>query len=146
MLSRVSWSEYAGVVIILLVIYYAFVGIKYYRNEIMTLLSGKLPKKNGTSKKEADQKGDEFSDTSTFDELEMTVNDIRYAILDKAGKQTDKAELSFQLKQRLANYTGLRKPAYRVAINNYIITHAKEICGVVYNADELNAIWDSLPR
>jgi len=57
-----------------------------------------------------------------------------------------KDDLLYLLQQRLANYAGLQKPAYRVAINNYIMTNAKEICGVVFNEYELNSAWDRLPR
>jgi len=144
MLNKVSWSEYAGVIVILLIIYYLYIGARYYRHEIKTLLSGKLPK---TMRKDnAAQKSEGLSNDPSFDELETVVNDLRYSVLDKAGNPADKAELLGKIKQRLANYSGLRKPAYRVAINNYILTNAKELCGVVFSESELNAALESLLR
>jgi len=149
MLSKVSWSVYAEVVLILLIIYYVIVGIKYYRKEIKDLLSGKFRENPATGKTPAEKHTAEVIDEpvndGSYDELETIVNDIRYAILDKAGKQANKAEMLLQLQHRLANYSGLRKPAYRIAVNNFIITHAKDICGIDYDADELNRAWDELP-
>jgi len=46
MLSNVSWSEYLTVLVILIFLYYFIIGVKYYREEIKSLLSGKLLKKN----------------------------------------------------------------------------------------------------
>lgn len=149
MLSKVSWSVYAEVVVILLIIYYVVIGFKYHRTKIKDLLSGKLLKneqaaKNNDRHELTDAQGN-VPDDELYDELETIVNDIRYAILVKAGKAANKAELLLQLQHRLANYSGLRKPAYRIAVNNYIITHAKEICGIDYDAEELNRAWDELP-
>jgi len=146
MLSNVSWSEYLAAVVILLVLYYVIIGLKYYRKEITSLLSGKLPNKDNTSKNVLKSPEGRQQDAPSFDELEAVVNDLRYSILDKAGNPAIKAELLGQLKQRLASYAGLRRPAYRVAINNYIITHAKEICGVVFSESELEAAWEALLR
>ncbi len=136
MLSNVSWGQYLVVVGILLVIYYFFIGIRYYKEDIKSLISGKLLKKD---------KADNNTDPS-FDELETVVNDLRYAVLERAGKQANQTELLEQLKQRLAKYAGLQKPAYRVAINNYIITNAKDMCEVMFSEDELNRAWESLPH
>lgn len=144
MLNKVSWSEYAGVIVILLIIYYLYIGARYYRHEIKALLSGKLPKI--MRKDNAAQKTERLSNDPSFDELEAVVNDLRYSVLDKAANPADKAELLGKIKQRLTNYSGLRKPAYRVAINNYILTNAKELCGVVFSESELNAAWESLLR
>ena len=82
----------------------------------------------------------------TFEELEGIVTDIRHSILEVAGKKVSKEELLNQLKLRLAFYGGLRLPAFRIALNNFIIQYAESICGVVFSEDELNAAWETLPR
>jgi len=148
MLSKVSWGDYTVIMGILVVSYYFYIGIRYYKKEISSLLNGKLQKKDKTIQKEKPK--NTFKDSAlseaAFDELETVVNDLRFAVLEKAGKQVTKQELSDLLKRRLADYKGLKKPAFRVAINNYIITNSKEICGVVFSENDLNAVWDSLPR
>lgn len=143
MFTTVSWKEYLLAIVIVLVVYYVCLGLKYYREEIKALLAGKFPKRiaTGDNPYQPDLNG---RDDSEMDELEYITNDLRYAIFEKAGKQVGKSELLQLLEDRLADYNGLYKPAFRVAINNYIIQHAKEICGVTYHEHELNSAWDRL--
>ena len=145
MLSNVTWSEYLGVVVTILIFYYLFIAFKYYREDLKALWSGKLSWGNYFKSKQRGATEDQTNST-LFEELEDVVNDLKYAVLDKAGSQVSKPDLLDQLQQRLANYHGLGKPAYRVAINNFIIKHAQETCGVVYSEEELNSAWDALPR
>lgn len=133
MLSNVSWSEYLIGIGLLLAAYYLFVILKYYKHELKEIISGK-----STKRKEPENFPERFMQESSFDELETVVNDLRYDILEKAGRGADKQILLSQIKARLANYENLQQPAYRVAINNYIMQHAKEICGVVFSEEELN--------
>jgi hypothetical protein len=140
MLSNVSWSEYLIGTGLLLAAYYLFVILKYYRQELKEIVSGKF-----TKRKQPEYFPEDFMQENSFDELEMVVNDLRYTILEKAGTGADKQILLDQLKIRLANYKGLDTPAYRAAINNYIMQHAKEICGAVFSEEELNEGWSSLP-
>lgn len=73
------------------------------------------------------------------------VLDLRSGILEKAGKDVGKAALLTQLQLRLTNYGGLRHPAYRAAVNNFIIRDAAECCGVDFSEEELNRAWEALP-
>jgi hypothetical protein len=45
-----------------------------------------------------------------------------------------------QLKERLASFAGLRQPACRVALTNYIVRYAKTFCGVVFSEQELEEL------
>ncbi len=82
----------------------------------------------------------------SFDELERLVTEIRHSILDKAGKNISKEALLAQLSERLNNYGGLRQPAYRVALTNFIIEQSENICGVSFSEEELEEAWEKLPR
>jgi hypothetical protein len=145
MLSNVTWGEYLVTLIVLIVLYYGYLGYRYYREEIKSFLSGKFSKVK--SPKDPPPSGNrEQNNDELFDELETVVNDLRYGVLDKAGKKISKSELLDQLKDRLRQYSGLQRPAYRTAINNYIIMHAKEICGIDFIEQELNTAWDGLSR
>ncbi len=134
MLSNVSWEEYLAAVGTLLLLYYLVIGIRYYRKEIKNLLKGKIKTGDNT-------RSEKSAEEISFEELEAVVFDLRYAVLDKAGKNTSKPELLRQLAGRLEHYAGLRKPAYRAAINNAIIQHAKDSCGIVFTEEELNEAW-----
>lgn len=145
MFNNVSWGVYLGAMVILAAVYYLLIGPRFFRDELKGILNGKLFKRKVEEENgPADDPG--AYDTSSMDELEAVVNDLRYAVLEKTGKPADKGELLDQLKNRLAGYEGLNKPAFRVAINNYIIQYAKDICGVTYSEHELNSAWVSLSR
>jgi hypothetical protein len=147
MLSNVSWGEFIEVVVILLVLYYLFIGVKYYREEIKSLLSGKLRKKDKAAVQQPGQaNGKSSTNDPAFDELEAVVNDLRYGVFERAGKSVSKKELLEQLQERLSKYSNLRIPGYKVAINNYIIIHAEEICGIVFSEHELNSAWNKQTR
>jgi len=125
-------------------IYYSFVGVKYYKEEFKYLCSGgKLPKKAKTPIQGKPKNS--FKEDKAFEELELFVKDLRYAVMDRAGREADKQELLARFKDRVGNYAGIQRPAYRKAINDFIIINAKDINGVVFSEDELNAAWDALP-
>jgi len=148
MFKTITWSNYATALALLIALWYGIILLAYYRKEIFNLISGKykIPtrKKKQQSKEDLEETADE--DENTFEELEGIVTDIRHGILEEAGKGAGKEVLLTQLKERLANYGGLRQPAFRVAINNFIIQYAESICGVAFSEDELNEAWDTLPR
>lgn len=144
MLSKISWSQYIIGVMILLFVFYTFVILKYYRSELKDFISGKLKRNVVPADEEQNLESEE--NEASFEALEMVVNDLRYSVLEKAGMGADRQSLLTTLKKRLAIYEGMQKAAYRVAVNNYIIQHAKEICGVVFSEEELEAEWGILPR
>lgn len=131
MFSNVSWKEYIGAMALLLAVYYLFIGIRYYRRNLLSLLSGRFHRKQHSSDGDTDN-----------DELDSIVFDIRYAILEKASMNASKQELLRQLCERLENYSGLRKPAFRVALSNAIIQQAKDNCNVDFSMAELDDAWD----
>jgi hypothetical protein len=133
-----------AVIVILAIFYYLFIGLKYFREEIKAFFNGKLTKDGQKAK--ATLANAEITNDPSFDEMQLVAKDLRYSVMDRLGKQTDKSQLLLLLQSRLAKYEGLNRPAYRVAINNSIILDAKEICGVAFSDDELNAAWDALPR
>lgn len=138
MLGQISWSQYLTGIFILLFIYYIIIGLRFYRKELSALFSGrKLDPKRAKEKELHDQ---------TFLELEMLTDEIRYRIFDKAGKEADKVQLLQQLKASVASFSGLSTPAFRYALNNFIIHYGKEKCGVTFSEEELDAEWEVLPR
>jgi len=136
MLSRISWSEFAVAALALVTGYYAVIGF-LYRNEVKAFLQRKLSKNR--------QSGNLIAEDAT-EELEAVVNDLRYAVLERTGMHADKDELLQDLRNRLKDYESLHKPAFRYAINNYLIKHAKEINGAAFSVEELNEAWDTLLR
>lgn len=94
---------------------------------------------------ESDLLADEQSEQDFLQTLEKLINDLRYNILVKAGKTATKAQLLEAIAEKVANYDGLHHPAFRYALNNYIIHHTQNICGVKIEEEELEALWVDLP-
>jgi hypothetical protein len=147
MLQSITWSDYFTAAALLAGAWYVIITLIYFRKEALTLLSGKykipIKKKAKVTAAEAEDAPEE---EHSFEQLEGIVTDIRHSILEVAGKGANKEMLLTQLTERLANYGGLRLPAFRIAINNFIIQHAQSICGVAFSEEELDGAWEALPR
>jgi hypothetical protein len=139
MFCFINWGEYFISLAIILAIYYILLVAFCYRKEITRLLKG------GTRQQKKNQiENDDIAD------LEQVVHEVN-GILVAAGKEADKSELLVQLKERLANFAGLRqsadakawadRPAYRVVLTNYIIRYAKTFCGVAFSEQELEQLF-----
>lgn len=147
MLQNISWGQYLSVLLILVLIYYVGYFMKYYQEKLITKLQNKSAEPEESIADLGTQELDQHAaDEQEIDELEATVNEIREFILDKAGKEADKEELVQQLESYVANFNGLHKPAFRYALTNYIIQQAELKCGVVFEEEELEAIWEKLSR
>ncbi len=145
MLSKISWAEFLSITVILLSLYYTAILILFYRKEISNLLRLKQPQQKQEAIDDEDDQGREDEGSLGFEGLEPVVADIR-GIFEKAGKGASKQLLLQLLQQRLAGYAGLRLPAFRNAINQFIITNAKDFCGVGFSETELDREWKALPR
>nr|WP_067054229.1 hypothetical protein [Mucilaginibacter sp. L294] len=147
MLKSISWTDYFTAVAILAAIWYGIIALAFYRKEISDFLKGKykFPIRKKANPAEVETNEDNKEDHS-FEELEGIVTDIRHSILEEAGNKANKDELLTQLMNRLANYGGLRQPAFRVALNNFIIQYGESICGVAFSEEELDEAWETLPR
>jgi len=150
MLKGITWGQFLIAVVAVILFWYAVIAVVYYRKEIKAIFKGKLKlpvKTEKTAEADPHESEEPYTDPGeAFDELESIAEDIKISILEKAGKEASKEELLGKLKERLANYGGLRQPAFRMAMNNFIIQHCEDICGVAISEQELNEAWEALPR
>lgn len=142
MLNNYSWSGYFTTMAILILIYYIAVIAIFYKQELQALLSGNY----GLSKQREVDENEAIEDADSFSALEAAVSDLKRNVFQQAGKEPNRTELLMKLRYRLGDYGGMQTPAYRVAVNHFIIQQAKEICGVAYSEQELEAEWEKLPR
>jgi hypothetical protein len=137
MLEEISWKDYMMGIGLGAFAYYTVVLAIYYKNDLRSLLSGKFQMQAG-KKGKVDRS--EEGNKDPMEELEAAVADIR-SILEKAGNKAAKSDILHGTAKILQNYPGFREPAYRVAIRNFIIQHADEICRVEFSVEELEEAW-----
>lgn len=144
MITHITWGQYWTAVITLSAIYYFLIALLFYRNEITGLLRAKINHhRSGESEVRAARQ--EKGPQTGLDGLEPVVAGIK-TILTEAGTDARKEPLLEAIKARVAGYDGIRNPAFRHAISQYVIRNAEHICGVGFGEEELEAAWDSLPR
>jgi hypothetical protein len=147
MFRSISWYQYLSITAILLIIWYTLCILLFYRRSLHALLKGDIHFKSFTGiQKNANLKNPVIRMKNSFEVLETLVKDIKVNILEKAGSGADKDALLRQLQSQVANYDGLRQPAYQIALNSFIINHARAICDVSFTEEELEHAWEILPR
>ncbi|MNJ95284.1 hypothetical protein D3C87_129920 [compost metagenome] len=142
MLQNITWTQFLVVLIIVLVSYYIVYFIRFRFNGMMD----KLDRKSEAYELDIFEQNEQDDETKKLDELEVIINKIKIDILDKAGKSATKEQLFAAFPEVVANYDGLQQPAYRYALNNYIIQQTKQLCGVAIEEEQLEELWNSLPR
>lgn len=146
MLKDITWTNYligAGAAIM---VYLTTVVLLYFRKEVAEIFN----KKDGLQEQEfpndEEEVGNSYESTGELmDDLERTVEEIKKRILVPGNKAT-KPQLLEQLKGSVANFGGLSRPGYRIALTNFIRETAKDICGVDFSEEELEQAWMELPR
>lgn len=120
MLSTVSWGQYITAIIILLVCYYLYVGIKYFRWEILSLAGINkvddntifVPARTSQSEVIQPEKPEDYLPKSNI-EIDISpvvksfTDEVR-AYLQEAKSNVPKPELIYSLKSIAAKYPALR--------------------------------------
>ena len=143
MLEAITWNSYFITLAIGITVYYLIIIGLYYPKELRSLISGKSLQFNPSGQQEKEQHLSKTDPTETdrFEELEATVAELN-GILGKAGQnRTSKETLLRQLIHTLSNHTGLREPAYRVAVINFILEHAEKQCRITLTESEVEEAW-----
>lgn len=146
MLESITWQQYLAATGTVACIYYAYVLYKYYRKNILDKLNNAQELIEDYDNEVMIKEAAEAEAEDALQALEYLVNSIKSSIFEKAGKTADKEELKENILVLAASYNGLQKPAYRSALNNFIIRYGNEICGVDFSEEELEEMWISIRR
>jgi len=164
---HVNWGDYLLLVGFIVVLYWIIVGMAFFRREIKNFLSGR----NRSDKDDAPgvdspfenrsqetrqtslfpvgsdytgQEVEERSERDLFLEVYALAGEIR-AFIQAAGlKRMVRGELIRGLQSLVGQeqYRHLNESRYRVALNNVVAVEAEEQCGIHFDAEEVNEIWD----
>lgn len=125
MLSNITWTQYLIVIGGSVLLYYIIYFIKFHAGNILAKLhENSSDYEEYVPNQEDDNTHPEDEDDHLL-QLETLVNSIRSDILVKAGDSATKEELLEAISVKVANYDGLHQPAYRYALNHFIIQQFK---------------------
>lgn len=150
MFTNISWGTYIFVVILLLALWYLFIGIRFYSHDLQCLLTRK-GKRNldlaqdesySTSNSEFTFEQTEASDTdSLYHEVENLTSKLKETIADASSKNYHREEFIFLLQLTLKEYPHLKSSSYQVAINNLIISECEKYGSIHLSAEEQVMLW-----
>lgn len=146
MLSNISWSSYFAAVSVLIVLYYGFVVLKYYRSHITNLLKRKDKKDllEG-SEDSGDHVEDPFGEfTESFDTLEETkelYNRLINVIIESNDRDLSKVEFTNYIRFILDEYPFVKQSALRDKINSLMALESAKWPKLGLTYSEMDALW-----
>ncbi|MDB5222369.1 MAG: hypothetical protein JWN83_1036 [Chitinophagaceae bacterium] len=154
MFTEISWGTYITIVIVLLAVYYLFIGFRYYRRDLSQLISGGktgFPDKAKFTASKSDviikpRPHEAFMQLSVEDQnlyqLLQSLSDEIQALLGEAGnKRLNKDEIITALKILIAKYSVLKNSSFRESIQNLIQTESETNCSIHLSEKELSELW-----
>ncbi len=166
MFTNISWTNYIAIIALLLIVYYAFVGIKFYPNELRQFILSKRKLVTGfTSHKTAtyEDEGSTFQvqqtqaelfpshinytppaqeTDDTFQQVEELTANLKEVIATAADKKYIKEEFILSLQHLLKKYQFLKGSPSRAAVNNLIAFECEKYGYVHLSAEERVILWN----
>jgi hypothetical protein len=159
MLNHLSWASYWEAVIALLVMYYLFVGIRFYSADIKELLgnpvlrnsAGGLPHQlvypeqappDHGQPEEVSYIDDHYPDEDILQADELTLS-VKALIATASGKSYAPDQLVPQLKAVFKKHSVLTNSPYRPAINELVASECERTGVAELTEDEVDEWWSS---
>ena len=164
MFSSISWTEYLAVIAFLLIVYYLFVGVKFYSFELQSLLKRKTAvalATNGNAEEKVQESHNDFHNNQselfpsyqryapqvdeaddTFEKVEELTTTLKDVIIEAATTNSSKEDFILSLQTLLKNYHFLKGSPFLVAINNLIASECEKHGFIYLSADERVMLWN----
>lgn len=159
MLTGISWNNYIVVVVALSIVWYLFVGLRYYFEDIKDLVTGKRKLQfrgfigKPIRKLDANfdyQKSDKILNAPVefetidpaFNEVEDLVAKLKNAITNATQKKLIKSEFEDHLRFILKEHSLLANSPFRPSLNELIISEYEKQESVLLTHQEVDALWD----
>lgn len=137
MLTGIKWAQFLEGIALLCVIYYAVIGLKYYRHDVKRIIQNK-----STLKQEvvAEEK------LEPLDPLMPQIYDLMASIKEHlqraAAQQFVTNETIFGLQHLIQQYPAVKASRFVPSINNEIIQLSNDLLGQPLSPDDMTAIWN----
>jgi hypothetical protein len=148
MFSSISWTEYLGIVVILLVVYYLAIVVKFHSFELRSILQGKrkIPAlfETHNSADSVQHMSDLFqhNESQIFPIIQSLADEIEAFFLQASQQSCTKYDILESLRGVIAKYPMIRKSPYYEYINRKIEKNIKRKCSITINGDDLKGVWE----
>lgn len=151
MLSSISWSQYITALIALLLFYYCFVGFKYFRWEILSLIGIKRIDQKNTAIPVADikkhfvaSKHADFLPKETADDATVILQpfwDEANAYLAEMKPEAPKEEVLFAVKMIVGKYPGLHSAEHKQELETAISGLLAQYYPERFTSTDIQYMW-----
>jgi hypothetical protein len=155
MLSSISWSVFLLFLVFALAAYYTYVGLVYFRKEMVFLfrrnsgqenLSSALPSVDQSDTSKPIMVPEQIPETSKKKEYEQyqvydLISEIKDLLLKAAKEKMIRQELIQSLKSTIRSYGTLGDPDLKEDISQHILMECQDQCGIVLTETELSDLW-----
>ncbi len=166
MFNSISWAEFVAFVTLLLILYYLFIGVKFYFHELKQLMAGNKKISPHLANGNDDRQTKEIKDLDlqevqpelftshqkyspaikeaddTFQQVEELTASLKEAIAVAVDKEYIKEEFILFLQLLLRKYHFLKTPTFLVAINNLIASECEKYGYIQLSAEERVMLWN----
>jgi hypothetical protein len=159
MLKQISWTTYFEVVIFILVVYYVYILLKYYKDDLWRVLrigrteSGNQeipqalhyeapePANQSFMISTSDRNPDNQPDGS-LEDADQLISQLKQLIQSASGKPFSPAVLIPQVKKLFAKNTPLRQSPHRPAITELVVSECERLGTALLTEDEVDQWWN----
>lgn len=148
MLTNITWSSYLTAISTLLIIWYIFLGLRFYSSEIKQILTGKrkivIPffkkkLKNSIYTSQENLISDSFA---TLDEVKELSDRLIDAISESAARKRSKQEFQNYLKLILNEYPYVKISSLRTTVNDLIFLESQNHDNLVLTIQQVDDLWE----
>ncbi|UPZ36492.1 hypothetical protein MUB18_20615 [Sphingobacterium sp. PCS056] len=156
MLNQFTWIDYFIGICVAMVIYYLWLAIKYFRNDITHAILSKSDERFGSDLFEDEyqdvtevrpasvmQDGTAILNTldSDFEEIEFLIQKLKKVIADTSKSKPVKAEFKEYLRLVLKEYPSVKDSALRESVNELIVAETEKYGIVILSREEVDVLW-----
>jgi len=136
MFHSVSWQQYIIFILVLLFVYYVYILLRYYRNELSHLLKGvkKLPailEENGNNKTLSPGNA----------KLNELLEELKNLFQLASQRKYPKEELMMALQLKLREYDQFKNTPFEIAVNNFIAEESENQCSIHLGVEDQRVLW-----
>ncbi len=158
MITTISWSNYCIAIGVLVLVWYLFLGFRFYYQELTQFVSGKhrikFPRIRNTNRKHFDSvknnpinSGSKLS--SSFSESLSVLEDVEElsrllvnAVTESALGHLSKNEFSNYLRVLINDYPFVKESALRARVNELIVSECQKHPELIFTYSEADDLWN----